>query len=164
MNRRHALKLFAAAPFLSAPLTFYAAPGANARLLVVFMRGGYDAASLLVPFASDFYYEARPNIAVPKPGTAPNAAIALDADWGLHPAVRTSLAPLYEKGELAFVPYAGTRDLSRSHFETQGLHPAVPFEQQRFRGGRRARVGEQRRDRAEAGLGQRPDASDLCGR
>ena len=34
------------------------------RLLVVFMRGAYDAASLLVPAASDFYYESRPTIAI----------------------------------------------------------------------------------------------------
>ena len=39
-------------------------------LLVVFMRGAYDAANLLVPFTSSFYYEARPNIAIPRPGVA----------------------------------------------------------------------------------------------
>lgn len=119
MNRRDLLKLIAAAPLASTPLRLYAAPGTRARLLVVFMRGGYDAANVLVPVTSDFYYEARPNIAVPRPASTGNAAIALDADWGLHPALRNSLLPLYEKGELAFVPYAGTEDLSRSHFETQ---------------------------------------------
>jgi uncharacterized protein (DUF1501 family) len=71
-----------------------------------------------VPYGNSFYYEARPNIAVPRPGAA-NGAIALDSAWGLHPAVRQSLAPLYEKGQLAFVPFAGTDNLSRSHFETQ---------------------------------------------
>ena len=118
MNRRDFLKLAAAAPLAISPLRLYAAPGGT-RLLVVFMRGGYDAANVLVPHGSGFYYEARPNIAVPRPGSAANAAVALDADWALHPALRASLLPLYQKGELAFVPFAGTEHLTRSHFETQ---------------------------------------------
>src|SRR5690606_31205217 len=94
-----------------------AAPQSDARLLVVFMRGGYDSANLLVP-ASDFYYETRPSIAVPRPGS-PGGALALDADWGLHPGLQHSLLPLYEKKQLAFVAFAGSDDVSRSHFETQ---------------------------------------------
>jgi uncharacterized protein (DUF1501 family) len=119
MKRRDMLKLIAASPLALAPLELFAAAGTSARLLVVFLRGGYDAANVLVPVSSSFYYEARPNIAVLKPGSAPNAAVALDADWGLHPALRASMLPLYEKGQLAFVPFAGTTDLSRSHFATQ---------------------------------------------
>ena len=119
MNRRDFLKLAAAAPLALSPFSLYAAPGGSARLLVVFMRGAYDAANLLVPHSSDFYYEARPNIAVPRPGAASNAAVALDSQWALHPALGASLLPLYRKGELAFVPFAGTEHLTRSHFETQ---------------------------------------------
>lgn len=114
MNRRHLLKAVAAAPLVASPLQLFAAAGSNARVLVVFLRGAYDAANLLVPVASDFYYEARPNIAVP-----PSATLPLDANWALHPALRESLLPLYEQGQLAFVPYAGTHDASRSHFGTQ---------------------------------------------
>src|SRR5690349_4338931 len=117
MKRRDVLKLVALAPLAAAPLHLYAAGSGSTRLLVVFLRGGYDAANMLVPSASSFYYEVRPNIAVPRPGSGPNAAIELDSDWALHPALRASLLPLYEKGQLAFVPYAGTDDLSRSHFE-----------------------------------------------
>ncbi len=87
------------------------------RLLVVFLRGGYDCASLLVP-SSSFYYEARPNIAIPPAGSAAGA-ISLDPHWGLHPALGDSLLPLWRAGQLAFVPFSGTPDLSRSHFETQ---------------------------------------------
>ena len=98
----------------------WAAPRGEARFLLVFLRGGYDAASLLVPVASPFYYEARPQIAIarPAPGDA-QSALALDAEWGLHPALRESLLPMWQRGEAAFVPFAGTPDLSRSHFETQ---------------------------------------------
>jgi uncharacterized protein (DUF1501 family) len=112
------LKLALATPVALSPLRLYAAPAAGAKVLVVFMRGAYDAANLLVP-AGDFYYEARKNIAVPRPGSAPNAALPLDSDWALHPALRNSLLPLYQAGQLAFVPFAGTDDLTRSHFQTQ---------------------------------------------
>ena len=94
-----------------------AAAGAP-RLLVVFLRGGYDCASLLVPQTSPFYYESRPNIAIPPSGSA-GAAATLDASWGLHPALTDSMLPLWRAGQLAFVPFSGTPDLSRSHFETQ---------------------------------------------
>jgi uncharacterized protein (DUF1501 family) len=88
-------------------------PGApDARFLLVFLRGGYDALSLLVPQTSSFYREVRPNIAVA-------TATPLSADWGLHPALAETIAPLARSGQAVFVPFAGTHDSSRSHFETQ---------------------------------------------
>ena len=48
-----------------------------------------------------------------------NSALALTGDWGLHPALRESIYPLYQRGQAAFIPFAGTPDTSRSHFETQ---------------------------------------------
>jgi uncharacterized protein (DUF1501 family) len=119
MHRRDFVLTLAAAPLLSVTGRLYAAPVTNARLLVVFLRGGYDATNVLIPITSSFYYEARPNIAIAKPGTGPGAALPLDADWGLHPALRESILPLFQKGQAAFVPFAGTDNLSRSHFETQ---------------------------------------------
>ncbi|HEX8404027.1 MAG TPA: DUF1501 domain-containing protein [Duganella sp.] len=122
MKRRTLLKTMAAMGTLAsgAPAgKLWAAPATNTRLLLVFMRGGYDAASLLVPISSEFYYKARPNIAVPKPGDGLNSALPIDADWGLHPALRDSIHPLFTAGQAAFVPFAGTEDISRSHFETQ---------------------------------------------
>ena len=92
---------------------------AQPRLLVVFLRGGYDAASLLVPVNSTMYGETRPNIAIPRPGTAAGAALALTGDWGLHPALQDTIFPMFGRGQAAFIPFAGTDDLSRSHFETQ---------------------------------------------
>ena len=96
-----------------------ASTGNGNRFLLVFLRGGYDAASLLVPVSSNFYYESRPDIAIARPSTELSAALPLTADWGLHPVLRETLYPLYRSGELAFVPFAGTHDHSRSHFETQ---------------------------------------------
>ncbi len=119
MQRRQLLQAAAAA--LALPMgTLWAAPAPGGpKFILVFLRGAYDATNVLVPYASDFYYESRPNIAVPRPGSGAGGAMALDADWALHPSLHTSLLPLWQAGQLAFVPFAGTRDLSRSHFETQ---------------------------------------------
>lgn len=124
MQRRDLLKASLAAAgstFFSSQL--FAAPAAsnvNNRLLLIFLRGGYDASHLLIPTSSNFYYEARPNIAIARPSIDnENAALELNADWGLHPALRNSIYPLFQNGEASFIPFAGTDDLSRSHFETQ---------------------------------------------
>ena len=116
---RRSIAAGAVLPLATGSATLFAAPAAPARVLVVFLRGGYDAASLLVPTSSSFYYEQRPNIAVARPGSAADAALPLDTDWGLNPALRDSVLPLFEKKEAAFIPFAGTDDTSRSHFETQ---------------------------------------------
>lgn len=116
---RRSLAGGAVLPLATGSATLLAAPAAPARVLVVFLRGGYDAASLLVPSASGFYYEQRPNIAIARPGSAADAALPLDGDWSLHPALRESVLPLFEKKEAAFIPFTGTEDTSRSHFETQ---------------------------------------------
>lgn len=89
------------------------------RFLLVFLRGAYDCLHAFVPLGNAFYDEARPHIAIAKPGSAPEAAWPIDGDWALAPALAESLGPLVQAGEVAFVPFAGTDDLSRSHFETQ---------------------------------------------
>ncbi len=120
MNRRDVLALGAGLGPLIVAGRAFAAPQTQARLLVVFLRGAYDSASLLVPVSSDFYYSSRPTIAIPRPDPKnPNAANPLSAEWGLHPALAPSILPLWRKGQVAFAPYAGTDDMTRSHFETQ---------------------------------------------
>ena len=119
MHRRTLLKLASVAPMLTVAGRLAALPQQKPRLLVVFLRGGYDAANLLVPIGSSFYYEARPTIAVARPSSDAGSALPLNAEWGLHPALRDSIYPLWQKQQVAFVPFAGTDDLSRSHFETQ---------------------------------------------
>src|SRR5580692_10890009 len=124
MRRRDLLKAAGLAASWAAPLTIagrlMAAPQSGARLLVVFLRGAYDATNVVVPISSDFYYAARPTLAIARPDPAnPNAAKPLTADWGLHPALADTILPLWTKGQCAFVPFAGTDDMSRSHFETQ---------------------------------------------
>ncbi|OWQ90264.1 hypothetical protein CDN99_12885 [Roseateles aquatilis] len=127
MQRRHLLQAMAAGSLTLPGVRLFAAGADRPRFLLVFLRGGYDATNLLVPVGSSFYYEQRPRIAIAKPGpvTAASgtldtaAALPINADWGLHPALRNSVHPLMQAGQARFIPFAGTEDLSRSHFETQ---------------------------------------------
>ncbi|WP_395027392.1 DUF1501 domain-containing protein [Comamonas odontotermitis] len=120
MQRRHFLSAAASLPLaFSLARARAAAPHSDTpRLLLVFLRGAYDSSNLLVPTHSDFYYAARPTIAIARPGEA-NGALPLDTRWGLHPAMEGSILPLFQGRQACFVPFAGTDDLSRSHFETQ---------------------------------------------
>ena len=69
----------------------------RSRLVVVFLRGAYDGLSAFVPYADPYYSRLRPNIAIAAPGSGEGAALALDAQFGLHPALaptgRTGLCP-----------------------------------------------------------------------
>ncbi|MBS0467986.1 MAG: DUF1501 domain-containing protein [Proteobacteria bacterium] len=123
MRRRQLLSLATMLPFAAHLGRLRAAtpgglPAAAPRLLLVFLRGAYDCNSLLVPTASDFYYAARPTIAIARPGEA-DGALPIDTRWGLHPVLADSIASLLRAGQACFVPFAGIDDLSRSHFETQ---------------------------------------------
>jgi len=120
MHRRQFLQAMAATslPVLSGRL-FAAQTATQPRFLFVFLRGGYDAASLLVPMQSAFYAEVRPNIGLNRSAGDAQSVIGLNTDWGLHPALRDNIYPLYARGQAVFIPFSGTDDLSRSHFETQ---------------------------------------------
>lgn len=122
MDRRALLKLTASLPLLGfAGRAVAADVNARGRLLVVFLRGAYDATNALVPISSDFYYTARPRLAIARPDASnPLAARLLTADWGLHPAIAAPLAAQLADGTLGFVPFAGVPGGgSRSHFEMQ---------------------------------------------
>ena len=86
-------------------------------LVVVFLRGGWDALSVLPPLEGPdrgFYEAARPKLKIPTKGDG--AAISLNGQLGLHP----SLAPLmefYRAGQLAVIPAAGMAHDTRSHFD-----------------------------------------------
>src|ERR1700761_8701396 len=120
LHRRDLLKAAGAAAPLLVTSKVPSAPKGAPKVLVVCLRGAYDAANVVIPVSSDFYYQSRPTLQIARPNPAdPLAALPLDAEWGLHPALKDSLYPLWQKKQVAFVPFAGTDDLTRSHFETQ---------------------------------------------
>jgi uncharacterized protein (DUF1501 family) len=120
LTRRHALHSILALTASCSTARLYAAPAGGPRFLLVFLRGGYDATNVLIPYSSGFYYEARPTLAIARPVPESDAgALALDDNWALTPALRDTMGGMYQQKQLAFVPFAGTDDLTRSHFETQ---------------------------------------------
>jgi uncharacterized protein (DUF1501 family) len=140
MHRRELLQWGWGALATGVAGSLYAAPG-DTRFLLVFLRGGYDATNVLIPYSSSFYYESRPTIAIHL-DDAERAALTLDEQWALAPALRATMATLYRQGQAAFVPFAGSDDLSRSHFETQdSIELGQPLDARRnYRSGFMARL------------------------
>jgi uncharacterized protein (DUF1501 family) len=107
--------------------TVAAAPSRRSKVLIaIFQRGAVDGLNMIVPFGERDYYAARPSIAIPRPGSSPDAAIDLDGFFGLHP----RLAPLkrwYDARQLAVVQACGSPDATRSHFDAQDyMETATP--------------------------------------
>jgi uncharacterized protein (DUF1501 family) len=96
------------------------AKAAQARqkvLVAIFQRGAVDGLNVVVPFGERAYYNGRPTIAVPRPGTT-DGAIDLDGFFGFNPRM-APLAPFFKRGELAIVHACGSHDETRSHFDAQ---------------------------------------------
>jgi uncharacterized protein (DUF1501 family) len=105
---------FAAPAFL---VDIARAQGAVSRnLVVIYLAGGNDALSTVVPYTDPFYYSRRPAIAVP---AAQVLQIGTDANGkalGLHPRL-TGLRNIFDQGRLAIIQRAGYQNSSRSHFQ-----------------------------------------------
>jgi uncharacterized protein (DUF1501 family) len=117
MNRRQLMKWSAGAAWVAAAPRVLAAEGQPKRLVVILLRGAVDGLSIVVPYQEAAYYEARPTIAIARPGNA-EGGLALDGDFALNPALGT-LLPLWTQRQLAFIHAAGSPDPSRSHFDAQ---------------------------------------------
>ena len=89
------------------------------------LRGAADGLNIVVPYKEEQYYQARPSIAIARPGEN-NGAINLDGRFGLHPGLE-ALMPEWEAGNLAFVPAAGSPEATRSHFQAQDYLETAPL-------------------------------------
>lgn len=114
MSRRAMLGV-SAALFSSAFLPNFAsgATNADARFLVVVLRGGMDGIGMVVPTTDSAYEAARQQLAIPAAST-----LTLNTDFGLHPAL-AGVHAMYQAGDAAFVPAVGIPLQNRSHFECQ---------------------------------------------
>src|ERR1044072_8373371 len=137
MNRRFFLKsgsiaLASVGMSLSAPSFLErialgnALPGGKRKTLIaIFQRGAVDGLNVVVPFGEKNYYELRPSIAIPKPGSA-DSAIDLDGFFGLHPSM-SAFKPLWDAKRLAIIHASGSPDNTRSHFDAQDyMESATP--------------------------------------
>ncbi len=92
---------------------------AQNHLVVIMMRGAVDGLSIVTPFRENYYYAARPSIAIAPPGNT-NGLLNLDGFFGLHPAL-APVMPFWQNGTLAFVQASGSPAETRSHFEAQDI-------------------------------------------
>jgi len=97
------------------------AAGSDPVLVAVYLRGGADALSLVVPHGDAAYYGWRPRIAVPA-----GSELDLDGFFGFHPSL-APLLPWYQSGRLAVLHACGSADGTRSHFDAQDfMESAAP--------------------------------------
>ncbi len=83
-------------------------------LVVVFLRGGWDALNVVTPISGDdrgIYEKARPDIKI-------NDLLPLNDQFGLHPAL-SPLYDLYQQGKAGVVHAVGLDVDTRSHFDAQ---------------------------------------------
>ena len=104
---------FAAPAFLS---ELAIAQGASRRnLVVLYLAGGNDALSTLVPYTDSFYFSRRPTIRVPASDVIQIGTDSSGKPLGLHPRL-TGLKQIFDTGNLAIVQRSGYPNSSRSHF------------------------------------------------
>lgn len=104
---------FAAPGFLS---DLAQAQGATSRnLVVLYLGGGNDWLSTLVPYTDSFYYSRRPSLAVPADRVLQIGSDSNGKPLGLHPRL-TGLKQIFDAGNLALIQRTGYANQSRSHF------------------------------------------------
>jgi len=109
---------FAAPSFLADIARAQGARGRN--LVVVYLNGGNDALSTVVPYQDPFYYSRRPTIAVPAGQVLQIGTDSTGRALGFHPRL-TGLREIFNAGRLAVVQRTGYPNSSRSHFQGQDI-------------------------------------------
>src|SRR5262245_26949464 len=86
------------------------AQGVRSRnLVVVYLNGGNDALSTVVPYQDPFYYSRRPALAIPAGQVLQIGSDSTGKTLGLHPRL-TGLHEIFNQGPLAVVPGTGYRN------------------------------------------------------
>jgi uncharacterized protein (DUF1501 family) len=104
---------FAAPEFLSDLAR--AQGGSRRNLVVLYLSGGNDSLSMVVPYNDSNYYSRRPTIAIPAGQVLQIGSDSSNAAIGLHPRL-TGLKQIFDQGRLALVQRTGYENQSRSHF------------------------------------------------
>ncbi len=89
--------------------------GHSRNLVVLYLGGGNDALSFLVPYTDAAYYARRPKLAIPADQIIDIGADSTGQPLGLHPEL-TGLKSIFDDGALALLQRTGYPDSSRSHF------------------------------------------------
>jgi uncharacterized protein (DUF1501 family) len=105
---------FAAPQFLTELAFAQAAPARN--LVVLYLGGGNDALSTLVPYRDAAYYSRRPTLAVPAGNVLQIGTDSSGVELGLHPRL-ADIKSMFDQGRLAIIQRTGYQNSSRSHFQ-----------------------------------------------
>ena len=81
-------------------------------LVLIQLAGGNDGLNTVVPYTNDFYYKARPTIAIQA-----KDALRLNDSLGLHPSL-TGFKNLFDAGHLSVINGVGYPNPNRSHFRS----------------------------------------------
>jgi len=104
---------FAAPAFLS---ELAQAQGRTTRnLVVLYLSGGNDALSTLIPYTDPQYYARRPALAIPAANVLQVGTDRAGNALGLNPRL-TGLKSIFDAGRLAIIQRTGYPNSSRSHF------------------------------------------------
>jgi len=99
------------------------------NLVVLYLSGGNDSLSMLIPYNDPEYRNRRPTIAIPAANVLQIGSDRSGVALGLHPRL-TGLRTIFNAGRLAFVQRTGYANSSRSHFEGTDIwstaDPRVP--------------------------------------
>jgi uncharacterized protein (DUF1501 family) len=105
---------FAAPAFLS---DLARAQGRRQRnLVVLYLSGGNDALSTLVPYTDPQYYSRRPSLAIPAATVLQVGSDRAGNALGLNPRL-SGLKAMFDSGRVAFIQRTGYPNSSRSHFQ-----------------------------------------------
>src|SRR5687767_3419778 len=103
-----------AAPQIMCEIAF--AQGIPSRnLVVVYLGGGNDSLSTVIPYNDPFYRSRRPSLAIPAANVLQIGRDSSSVELGLHPRL-LGLKSIFDGGRLAIVQRTGYANQSRSHF------------------------------------------------
>ena len=86
------------------------------NLVVLYLSGGNDALSTLVPYTDPQYYARRPSLAIPAANVLQIGTDRGGTPLGLNPRL-TGLRSIFNSGRLALIQRTGYPNSSRSHFQ-----------------------------------------------
>lgn len=93
------------------------AQGVQSRnLVVIYLGGGNDALSTVIPYQDPFYYSRRPTIQIPAGQVLQIGTDSSGRALGLHPRL-AGLRSIFNDGRLAVIQRTGYQNSSRSHFQ-----------------------------------------------
>lgn len=86
------------------------------NLVILYLSGGNDALSTVIPYTDAQYYARRPTLAVPAANVLQIGSDSRGTALGLHPRL-SGLRSIFLSGRLAIVQRTGYLNSSRSHFQ-----------------------------------------------